>query len=83
MPEPPYIFNVTDKNSAYYKQVKLSQNIVDSLTDEQAWIADFWDDNPFKLNVSGHLMFGTKKIFTYQVTGWESWELLQKIRRGF
>jgi hypothetical protein len=62
MPDPPYPFNVTDKNSPYYKQVKLSQNIVDSLTDEQAWIADFWDDNPFKLNVSGHLMFGTKKF---------------------
>ncbi len=62
MPEPPYIFNVTDKSSPYYKEVKLSQNIVDSLTDEQVWIADFWDDNPFKLNVSGHLMFGTKKF---------------------
>ncbi len=62
MPDPPYTFNVTDKNSPYYKEVKLSQNIVDSLTDEQAWIADFWDDNPFKLNVSGHLMFGTKKF---------------------
>ncbi|HLK28841.1 MAG TPA: vanadium-dependent haloperoxidase [Puia sp.] len=62
MPIPPYKFNVTDKNSDYYKEVKLSQNIVDSLTKEQAWIADFWDDNPFKLNVSGHLMFATKKF---------------------
>jgi len=62
MPAPPYHFNVTDKNSDYYKEIKLSQNIVDSLTPEQAWIADFWDDNPFKLNVSGHLMFGTKKF---------------------
>ena len=62
MPAPPYHFNVTDKNSDYYKEVKLSQNIIDSLTPEQAWIADFWDDNPFKLNVSGHLMFGTKKF---------------------
>jgi len=62
MPAPPYHFNVTDKNSDYYKEVKLSQNIVDSLTPEQTWIADFWDDNPFKLNVSGHLMFGTKKF---------------------
>ena len=62
MPTPPYHFNVTDKTSDYYKEVKLSQNVVDSLTPEQAWIADFWDDNPFKLNVSGHLMFGTKKF---------------------
>ena len=62
MPTPPYQFNVTDKNSDYYKEVKLSQNIVDSLSPEQIWIADFWDDNPFKLNVSGHLMFATKKF---------------------
>ena len=62
MPTPPYRFDVTDKNSDYYKEVKLSQNIVDSLNPEQTWIADFWDDNPFKLNVSGHLMFATKKF---------------------
>jgi hypothetical protein len=62
MPEPPYPFDVTDKNSNYYKEVKLIEKTGDSLTDEQAWIADFWDDNPFKLNVSGHLMFGTKKF---------------------
>ncbi|HTS43584.1 MAG TPA: vanadium-dependent haloperoxidase [Puia sp.] len=62
MPLPPYPFNVTDKNSPYYKEVKKIQLAIDSLTPEQAWIADFWDDNPFKLNVSGHLMFGTKKF---------------------
>jgi len=62
MPPPPYAFNVTDKNAPYYKEVKLIQNKVDSLTPEEINIADFWDDNPFKLNVSGHLMFGTKKF---------------------
>ncbi len=61
-PPPPLKFDVTDKNSDYYKQVMSSMNTVDSLTKEQEWIADFWDDNPFKLNVSGHLMFGTKKF---------------------
>src|SRR5664279_4066318 len=58
----PYKFNITDKNSDYYKQVMLSKNAIDSLTPEQIHMADFWDDNPFKLNVSGHLMFGTKKF---------------------
>ncbi len=58
----PYAFNITDKNSDYYKQVMMSKNAIDSLTPEQIHIADFWDDNPFKLNVSGHLMFGTKKF---------------------
>ena len=62
MPPPPYIFNVKDKKANYYQEVKKIQKAIDSLTTEQAWIADFWDDNPFKLNVSGHLMFGTKKF---------------------
>ncbi len=62
LPPPPYRFDVTDKTSNYYREVKLIQNRGDSLTKEQASMADFWDDNPFKLNVSGHLMFGTKKF---------------------
>lgn len=32
------------------------------LTDEQKDIANFWDCNPFKMNVRGHVMFATKKI---------------------
>jgi hypothetical protein len=62
MPHPPYKFDVTDKKSPYYQEVEKSEKVVDSLTKEETWIADFWDDNPFKLNVSGHLMFGTKKF---------------------
>jgi len=58
----PYTFNITDKKSDYYQQVMDIKKAIDSLTPEQAHIADFWDDNPFKLNVSGHLMFGTKKF---------------------
>jgi len=62
MPHPPYKFDVTDKKAPYYQEVKLIESKGDSLTPEETWIADFWDDNPFKLNVSGHLMFGTKKF---------------------
>jgi hypothetical protein len=58
----PYKFNVKDTSSDYYKQVKAIETTGDSLTDEQKHIADFWDDNPFKLNVSGHVMFSTKKF---------------------
>jgi len=61
-PAAPFEFNVTDKNSDYYKQVMAVKNAVDSLTDEQKHIAEFWDDNPFKLNVTGHIMFGSKKF---------------------
>ena len=59
---PPLPFDIKNKNSDYYKQVMLVKNAVDSLTDEQQQIANFWDDNPFKLNVNGHVMFGTKKF---------------------
>ena len=62
VPPPPYKFNVKDSTSDYYKQVMLIKNAIENLTPEQKHIADFWDDNPFKLNVSGHLMFGTKKF---------------------
>lgn len=62
MPPRPLAFNVTDKNSPYYKEVMKVKNAVDSLNEEQKHIAEFWDDNPFKLNVSGHIMFGTKKF---------------------
>lgn len=62
MAPPPYEFNIKDTNSKYYKEVMLVKRAVDSLTPEQKHIADFWDDNPFKLNVSGHVMFGSKKF---------------------
>ncbi|MGZ3838560.1 MAG: vanadium-dependent haloperoxidase [Flavisolibacter sp.] len=58
----PYTFNVKDTNSDYYKQVMAIKTAVDNLSDEQKHMADFWDDNPFKLNVSGHVMYGTKKF---------------------
>lgn len=62
MPDPPYKFNVTDTTSPYCSEVKLIQHQTDTLSTEKIWIADFWDDNPFKMNVSGHLMFATKKF---------------------
>jgi hypothetical protein len=62
LPQPPYKFDATDKTSNYYKEVKLIENKDDSLSAEETWIADFWDDNPFKMNVAGHLMFATKKF---------------------
>ena len=61
-PPPPFKFDMRNKESDYYKQVIQIKNAVDSLSEEQKHIADFWDDNPFKLNVVGHVMFGTKKF---------------------
>jgi hypothetical protein len=51
-----------DTNSVFYQSLMEVKRIGDNLTDEQKWIADFFDDNSFKLNVSGHVMFGTKKF---------------------
>jgi hypothetical protein len=51
-----------DKNSAYYKQVLDVKIAIDSLTDEQKHIAEFWDDLNVRLNVSGHVQFMTKKF---------------------
>ena len=61
-PPPPPTFNITDTGSKYYHEVLAIKNAVDSLTPEQKHIAEFWDDNPFKMNVTGHVMFGSKKF---------------------
>lgn len=58
----PFHFNIKDKNSDYYKQVVMIKEAVEHLTPEQKHMADFWDDNPFKLNVIGHVMYATKKF---------------------
>ena len=61
-PPPPPPFDIKDKNSLYYKEVMAVKNAGDSLTDEQKHIAEFWDDLGTRLNVSGHVMFMTKKF---------------------
>ena len=58
----PPVYNVLKKDGVFYKEMMEVKNVGDSLTEEQKHIADFFDDNPFKLNVSGHLMFATKKF---------------------
>lgn len=59
---PPPTFDIQNKNSKYYKEVMSVKNTRDSLSAEQTHIADFWDDNPQKMNVAGHIMFITKKF---------------------
>jgi hypothetical protein len=62
VPKRPVPYNITNKNSDYYKQLMAVKEAVDTLTPEQKHIADFWDDNPLKLNVKGHIMVTTKKF---------------------
>ena len=61
-PLPPTPYNMTDKNSQYYKEAVEVYEAVKNLSDEQKEIANFWDCNPYKLNVTGHIMHATKKI---------------------
>ena len=61
-PTPCPVYDVKNKSSQYYQYLLEVKKIGDSLTDEQKHIAEFWDDNPFKMNVSGHVMFATKKF---------------------
>lgn len=52
----------TDTNSSFYKNVYEVYTIGRNLTDSQKLIATYWDDNPFVIEHSGHLMYGNKKI---------------------
>ena len=61
-PSPAPKFSIKDTSSVFYKGTMEVKQVVDNLTEEQKHIADFWDDNPFKMNVSGHVMFATKKF---------------------
>jgi hypothetical protein len=62
IPARPPQFDIKNKASPYYTAMLEVKTIGDSLSQEQKDIADFWDDNPFKMNVSGHVMFATKKF---------------------
>jgi hypothetical protein len=58
---PPPSFSI-DPSSKFYGVANEVYETAKNLTDEQREIASFWDCNPFKMNVKGHVMFATKKI---------------------
>ena len=60
-PLPPTIFS-TDRESQFYKEALAVRDIGMNLSNEQKEIASFWDCNPFKMNVNGHVMYASKKI---------------------
>jgi len=59
--EPPIPFS-KDKKSEFYKQALEVYNIGKKNDPEQVAIAWYWDDNPFAMEVVGHLSFARKKI---------------------
>jgi hypothetical protein len=58
-PPPPFS---TDPSSEFYKLAKDVYEAKLNMTDDQRDIAMFWDCNPYKMNVKGHVMFAEKKI---------------------
>lgn len=60
-PLPALAFSKSD-TSVFYANAKAVYTTGLQLTDAQKAIAYFWDCNPFKINVRGHVMFATKKI---------------------
>jgi len=60
-PGPPPAYS-EDKNSDFVKQYMAVYNKNKSLTADEKLIATYWDDNPFVIQHSGHLMFADKKI---------------------
>lgn len=61
MPAGPPPFSL-DTTSLFYKSLLEVYTINKDLTEEQMTIARYWDDNPFVIEHSGHMMFGNKKI---------------------
>lgn len=60
-PKPPVAFS-KDTTSAFYKLAYDVYAVGNKLTDEQRFIASYWDCNPFAVNTSGHMSIGFKKI---------------------
>ena len=61
MPGKPPEFS-PDTGSIFYKSLLEVYEIDRNLTEEEMEIARYWDDNPFVIEHSGHMMFGNKKI---------------------
>jgi hypothetical protein len=62
LPPPAPKYDMKDTGSAYCKEVMEVKATVENLTAEQKHIAEFFDDNPFNLHVTGHVMYATKKF---------------------
>ena len=60
-PEPPIAFS-KEKGSDFYKQALEVYDIVKAQQEDQINTAWYWDDNPFAMEVSGHMAFARKKI---------------------
>ena len=51
-----------EKGSDFYREALAVHDAGVAMSSEQRLIANFWDCNPFKMNVNGHVMYASKKI---------------------
>jgi hypothetical protein len=61
VPKPPLEFS-KDSTSEFYKLAKEVYQVGKKLTENERFIASYWDCNPFAINTSGHMSIGFKKI---------------------
>lgn len=61
VPERPSPFDIIPESS-FYKEAEAVMLATNYITEEQREIAFFWDCNPYKVNVKGHVMYAEKKI---------------------
>lgn len=60
-PIPPIAYS-EDRNSAFYKAALEVHEVSLSIGDFERETALYWNDNPFEVTATGHLMLATKKI---------------------
>lgn len=61
VPDRPSPFDIIPE-SDFYKEAEAVMLATNYITEEQREIAFFWDCNPYKVNVRGHVMYAEKKI---------------------
>jgi hypothetical protein len=61
VPKPPIEFS-KDSTSEFYELAKEVYQVGKKLTENERFIASYWDCNPFAINTSGHMSIGFKKI---------------------
>lgn len=61
VPDRPSPFDIIPE-SDFYKEAEAVMLAKNNITPEQEEIAFFWDCNPYKMNIKGHVMFAEKKI---------------------
>lgn len=61
-PSLPAIYYNTAKASSFYQLAKEVYETGNNLSNEQRFIANYWDCNPFAVQYSGHMSVGLKKI---------------------